>query len=99
MPRSRVVTRGVAGTPKPMVLGVAAALIVAASGTPSWGQPVQAATLPAAASAAIEVLTVDLNRDGLTDAVVGPTNLSQGNTVIPTSLVFLLNRGRGRFVD
>ena len=84
-------------------LGVFAAASVAlgasAGGVPSWGTPVQAGTLPAEASAATEVLTVDLNGDGLRDAVVAPTNLSQGDTVITVAPVFLLNRGGGKFEE
>ena len=74
-------------------------LAVAAVVAPVWGTPVQSGTLPPQASAAIEVLPVDLNGDGLLDVVVAPVNGSQGNVVIKVAPVFLLNRGGGVFVD
>jgi hypothetical protein len=66
---------------------------------PYWGAPVWAGTLPAQASEATELLTVDLNGVGLTDAVVDPVNSSLGNQVVPVAPVFLINHGRGRFTN
>jgi FG-GAP-like repeat len=71
----------------------------ATSPAPRWGPPVLAGTLPADAAEATEVLTVDLNGDGLRDVVVGPVNTTLGNAVLPVAPVFLLNRGNGRFAD
>jgi hypothetical protein len=80
-----------------MVLATAAAALTIAA--PVWGTPVDSGMLPAAASAAIEVLPVDLNGDGLLDVVVAPLNGSQGDLSIFVAPVFLLNRGAGKFVD
>jgi hypothetical protein len=66
---------------------------------PVWGAPVWEGALPAEASEATEVLTVDLNGDGLTDAVVDPVNSSFGNQVVPVAPVFLINHGNGRFTN
>jgi len=89
------------------VVGVAIALFLvgaasagsATSSTPIWGSPVQAGQLPPASAEATEVLTVDLNGDGLGDAVVLPTNGSLPDVVRPAPPVFLLNKGNGQFVD
>jgi VCBS repeat protein len=91
------------------VVAVAAALFVvavtgAAAGeggvaAPVWGPPVPSGTIGADASEVAELLTVDLNGDGLRDVVVGPNNTSLGNQVVPVAPVFLLNRGNGRFMD
>lgn len=72
---------------------------------PVWGAPLQSCALRPPASAAIEVLTVDLNHDGLVDAVVAPTSdrarklLSQvrrsGKPVAPTSATSYLDRKPG----
>jgi hypothetical protein len=80
-----------------MVLATAAAALTLAA--PSWGLPVDAGTLPAAASAVTEVLPVDLYGDGLLDVVVAPINGSQGDLSVPVAPVFLVNRGGGRFAD
>jgi hypothetical protein len=92
--------------PRLCLLGVVAVLLPAASagaaatgGAPRWGTPVVAGALPASASEAFEVLTVDLNGDGLRDVVVGPVNGSLGNTVLPVAPVFLANHGNGVFTD
>lgn len=71
----------------------------ATSSAPVWGSPSPSGVLPADAYEPGEILTVDLNSDGLRDAVVLPTNASLGNTVRPVPPVFLLNKGNGRFVD
>jgi hypothetical protein len=80
-----------------MVFATAAAALTLAA--PIWGLPVDAGMLPPAASAVTEVLPVDLNGDGLLDVVVAPLNASQGDLSVPVAPVFLINRGRGRFVD
>ncbi len=64
---------------------------------PVWGTPVTVGTLPPDASEVSELLTVDLNGDGLRDVVIGPNNTSLGNEIRPVAPVFLLNRGGGRF--
>jgi hypothetical protein len=66
---------------------------------PVWGAPTPAGTLPPEASEAEEVLTVDLNGDGLRDVVVGPANEALPNNVAPVAPVFLLNQGNGKFTD
>src|SRR5512142_282491 len=71
----------------------------AASTAPIWGAPVLAGVLPAEAAEASEVLTVDLNGDGLRDVVVGPLNASLPDEVVPAAPVFLLNQGGGKFTD
>ena len=82
-----------------VVLVVAASASGAGTSSPIWGVPVFAGKLPREASEATEVLTVDLNGDGLRDVVVGPLNTSFGDAVVPVAPVFLLNKGDGRFVD
>jgi hypothetical protein len=90
-----------------MVMPVLALLVASVPGAggapvpkqPVWGAPVWAGTLPAQASEATEVLTLDVNGDGLTDAVVDPVNSSLGNQVVPVAPVFLINHGKGRFTD
>src|SRR5262245_15420687 len=73
-PRPRV-----AGCPVAVVRSLQMLLPLALMLVPRWGTPVDAGVLPPAASAAIEVLTVDLNHDALLDAVVALSNLSQGD--------------------
>lgn len=86
-----------------MVVALSLVLVASAGGgmlrAPRWGLPLPAGSLPAEAAEATEVLTVDLNGDGMRDAVVGPVNASLPNEVVPVAPVFLLNRGDGRFVD
>jgi hypothetical protein len=87
------------------VVSVSLLLAGAASGAgsspeqPVWGAPVLAGALSAEDSEAFQLLTVDLNGDGLRDIVVGPDNSSLGNGVVPVAPVFLLNSGGGRFVE
>ena len=71
----------------------------AAAPQPVWGSPAFAGELPRDAAEVAELITVDLNGDGLRDVVVGPTNVSLGDEVSPAAPVFLLNRGNGRFID
>jgi hypothetical protein len=47
----------------------------------------------------VEVLSVDLNGDGLQDVVVQPSVVSVPAEAVSSSPVFLLNRGNGRFVE
>src|SRR5438067_2686026 len=88
-------------------LGVAFVLFVvvvlpadgATSTAPIWTAPVMVGALPAEAAEASEVLTVDLNGDGLRDVVVGPVNAALPNQVVPVAPVFLLNQGNGKFTN
>src|ERR1044071_4618336 len=86
------------------VVGVAIALLLvgaasagsATSSAPVWGAPHVGGVLPTDASEASELLTLDLNGDGLLDAVVGSYVFEVDRPVPP---VFLLNRGNGKFSD
>jgi hypothetical protein len=71
----------------------------AASTNPVWSTPVMVGALPAEAAEASEVLTVDLNGDGLRDVVVDPVNAALPTEVVPVAPVFLLNQGNGKFAD
>jgi FG-GAP-like repeat len=84
-----------------VVLGALLLFSVPAAGAgpaaPTWGPPLQVGALPPEASEAAELLTVDLNGDGLRDAVVAPNNMSLATESRPVAPVFLVNRGGGRF--
>ncbi len=77
------------------VLAIGAA--AAAPSRPVWGVPGLAGHLPPQSAQATELLTVDLNGDGLLDAVVGAWNSTP--TADDVRPVFLLNHGDGRFTD
>ena len=61
---------------------------------PVWGAPVYAGTLTHGEPD--EIRTVDLNEDGLRDAIVGPLVWERFDAQAP---IFLINKGHGRLVD
>lgn len=86
----------VVGVAIALFLVVAAAAGGATSSAPIWGAPTTRGVLPTDAAEATELLPVDLNGDGLIDAVVGSYIYETVRSVSP---VFLINHGNGRFTD